>query len=1110
MSIIRYFVTYLLAGFSFLGILKLNAQKSMEITFSEKITVFNGLSSNEITALYQDKEGFLWIGTVDGLNRYDGYRFQTFRHDPMDSTSISGNEILSLSPTPLGDLFIATRSSGLNLWHHKTNKFTRYHKNSDKGSVGNIPEDEITGMSAVVNNKLFLKTRNYIVSHDLNSNQFNSFGHYSNVFKNDFLTKYPVCVDHQNQVWFGSKDGLQILHPGDTVFERIISEDSGNGYFQEPITDMLFTSDSCLVLATLKGLRQVCIKTKAIKPCIISKSYVDNGSIFTLYQDSQNQMWCGTKNGIDVYSMDYSDVSHTVSFEMISNLNLNDQVTSIIEDRSGIFWIGTKHSGLLKMYFQPLKFKSYSLEKPFSAKIETYNTSSLFYDENNDLWLGTMGKGIYKVNQSTGVVSHVVLDLFKYNSGEDIAHCFTIDNQKNIWVGTNHGLYWVEKNTGEIKEFDYLRNNEIATLLKANPISALMSDSHNRIWIGSQFGLYCIDGDRIWSYFVDIESSNSLCNDGITSFKEGRDGIIYIGTKNGLSLFDPVKKTFKTLQNKSLDKKLLSNNYIQSIDIDNKGDLWIGTRSGLTQLTLSNLSSRFYSIGDGLNNDVINGVMCDAFDRVWVSTNKGVSVISPGGNILNFTLFDGLPGNVFNVGSVFKTKQGVLYFGGFDGVGYIDPASFTMNMIKPQNAISEIELIKKGLHFKNWLGNEDEIEYKYHRSSSLTFYFSSLEYTQQSKNRYKVMMEGIDDDWVEVGTVNHITYPSLPDGDYVFKVIGSNNDLVWNNDPDSIKIRVRPLLYMSNYAYAFYFIALVFLIQTLVNYRIRHYRKAYRSIKDKAFDKTKIEAQREILSRINKNLTDSINYAQRIQEAILPSEEMVNRIIPDSFIYYRPKDIVSGDFYYIHKNNQKLIIAAVDCTGHGVPGAFMSIVGYDLLKNIVEIQGVECPATILNKINLQLSDTFNKKTSVSIKYDEGEVNDGMDMSVCVIDLEKRIIEFAGAYSSMYLIRENEIESFEGDRFPIGHKGFGNTFDKQIIPLRKNDVIYLFSDGYADQFGGADGKKFKYRRFRHLLLNIHKLPFNDQKAILHQKMEDWMGTEYEQIDDMLLIGFKPIV
>jgi serine phosphatase RsbU (regulator of sigma subunit) len=218
---------------------------------------------------------------------------------------------------------------------------------------------------------------------------------------------------------------------------------------------------------------------------------------------------------------------------------------------------------------------------------------------------------------------------------------------------------------------------------------------------------------------------------------------------------------------------------------------------------------------------------------------------------------------------------------------------------------------------------------------------------------------------------------------------------------------------------------------------------------------------------------------------------------------------VSGDFYWFHEKDNKIFVTAVDCTGHGVPGAFMSIIGLDLLKNIIEVQGLESPAEILKTMNGELIRTLHKEQPAMTT--DSDVSDGMDMSLVVIDRKEKTLEFSGAYNGFYLVRDNEIQSYKGNRFPVGYLKDGDSpiFTRKKVKLQKGDAVYLFSDGLPDQFGGPDHKKFKYRRFRLLLLNIHNMAFPDQKAVIHQKIEEWMGSENEQVDDMLVLGFKPL-
>jgi serine phosphatase RsbU (regulator of sigma subunit) len=267
-----------------------------------------------------------------------------------------------------------------------------------------------------------------------------------------------------------------------------------------------------------------------------------------------------------------------------------------------------------------------------------------------------------------------------------------------------------------------------------------------------------------------------------------------------------------------------------------------------------------------------------------------------------------------------------------------------------------------------------------------------------------------------------------------------------------------------------------------------------------------LEIQKKVLMEKNKNMEDSIRYAKRIQKAILPQINSIKTILPDSFIYNQPKDIVSGDFYWIDKSNgdnsSKIFFAAVDCTGHGVPGAFMSIVGYNGLNKIIHEYKLGDPAEILNQLNQEVRQTLRQENN------NAEIKDGMDIALCSLDKVNNILEFSGANSAMYLIRKNQLQIIKGDRFPIGvHKEEERPlFSKNTIKVEKGDAIYIFSDGYMDQFGGPKGKKFKQQKFVDMLLSVQDLEMEEQKIHIQKTIEIWQGNTF-QVDDILVIGVK---
>ncbi|HXD93141.1 MAG TPA: SpoIIE family protein phosphatase [Bacteroidia bacterium] len=271
-----------------------------------------------------------------------------------------------------------------------------------------------------------------------------------------------------------------------------------------------------------------------------------------------------------------------------------------------------------------------------------------------------------------------------------------------------------------------------------------------------------------------------------------------------------------------------------------------------------------------------------------------------------------------------------------------------------------------------------------------------------------------------------------------------------------------------------------------------------------------IKTKNNELEILYKHITDSIRYAKRLQEAIIPTDHAVRQILPQSFVLFKPKDIVSGDFYWIKKIQNKSYIAAIDCTGHGVPGAFMSLVGYNILKEITINSNTEiAPSVIMDKMSKGVVDTLNPKYDVE---DDNKIasqtKDGMDMGLCCVDYDKMELQFSGAFNPLYLIRNGELIQYKADKFPVGVRvdGIIHDFTNNVIQLQKGDTFYIFSDGYADQFGGPKGKKFMTGNFRTLLKETSKLPIEKQKDFLNNTIENWRG-EIEQVDDVLVIGVK---
>lgn len=328
----------------------------------------------------------------------------------------------------------------------------------------------------------------------------------------------------------------------------------------------------------------------------------------------------------------------------------------------------------------------------------------------------------------------------------------------------------------------------------------------------------------------------------------------------------------------------------------------------------------------------------------------------------------------------------------------------------------------------------------------------------------------------------------------------TNIVLVWETLAKGLSISSAE----TPYRYILYGAAILAFAYLLVRSQTRLLYKTRKLLKEKEQALEVIAKQKILLELRDKNMTDSLVYAQRIQEALLPSEAFFRNYFSDSFIFFKPKDIVSGDFYWIGEKGDKVFIIAADCTGHGVPGALMSMIGLEIINKTINDDKIESPAGILAVLNKGLEKTFSREKNIGTI-----IRDGMDIGLCIIDKTKKRLTYSGAFFPLYLIRNNSLIEVKGDKIIIGMNPSGTAYTEHEIDMLDEDIIYIFSDGYIDQFGGTENKKFMYRRFRHLLLMIHKFPLSDQKSILDENIRNWIGKN-EQLDDMMVIGFRPFV
>jgi serine phosphatase RsbU (regulator of sigma subunit) len=496
----------------------------------------------------------------------------------------------------------------------------------------------------------------------------------------------------------------------------------------------------------------------------------------------------------------------------------------------------------------------------------------------------------------------------------------------------------------------------------------------------------------------------------------------------------------------------------------------------------------------------------DTSQLLWFTSNTGLYTLNRLENQLKYYCsMDGLNPPESGYYLVAASSEGELAYAGEDQLIVFHPDSIREEITSPLVQLINVEVITRNGIENLALLDTDTLRLK-SRFTMLRFYSSVIDYWNPELNTYQYSFCDIDkeDEWSDISGENIIQIPRLKAGNYRLKIRGANSKNVWSDEPDEIILHIAAPIWRSRLAFFVYIILVILTFYFSLFFTTRHLRRLNREYKEREQIAKKVEYQKEELTLKNKNITDSINYAKRIQMALMPSQRIFSRIFRDSFILHIPKDIVSGDFYWINQVDGRIYFAAVDCTGHGVPGAFMSIIGFELFRRITEIEKKKQPAEILNSLSQGFETIFRDIEDMTLR-------DGMDVAFCAIDPEMKVLEYAGAFNPLYLIRDNTISEIKGDRFSVGlnQADDGVTpqeFQDHIIKLKDQDIIYIFTDGYADQFGGPEGKKYKYRRFRHLLLALHQLPMERQLEFLRRSIMDWKG-DLDQVDDILVMGIR---
>lgn len=1109
----------------------------------DKISLEHGLSQSSVYSIIQDSKGFMWFGTLDGLNKYDGYKITPYRHKPDQPNSISDNAIQVIFEDDKNTIWVGTRSGGISIYNEIEDRFINMKHEPD--NPNSLSDNSITCIVKDENDIVWIGTNNGLNKYNQETKQFTHYFHdkeNTNSLSNNSIN--DILIDDSGNLWIATDKGLNYFNPEDEkfiVYHHIAGKMSkANKKSTNKIRTLFIDSDGTLWVGTDNGLTMRDKRTRTFKTYVHNADEnlsLSNNIVNDILEDAEGFLWIATQNGLNKFDKNSEEFYSYYNDPANPNSLSINHVQTLYQDRTNILWIGTSLGGINKwnraaeelQVFRHNPYDTYSLS---SNQIRT-----IYEDDSSQIWIGTVDKGLNRWNTKENKFIH-----YEHipNDPGSISHnhirSILQDHNGDFWIGTfGGGLNRFYPKTGTFIHFKH--DDENPKSLSNDNIWKVYEDSKNNIWIATYGGgLNHFDPEKgIFTVFEhNPKDPKSISSNLVTSILEDTEGNLWIGTYGGgLNQFDYKDSTFTHFKYDENDPNSLGNNRIYSIVEDSsRHTIWIGTKGNLNKFDKKSGTFIRYDEDNGLPNDVIMGILEDKEGNLWISTNKGLSKFDPlQESFRNYDVRDGLQSNEFLVGSFCKARDGEMFFGGINGFNAFYPQNIKNNPHVPEIVITGFQIFNVEQELDSIISEKKVINLTY-KENFISFDFVALDYILPEKNQYAYKMVGVDKEWNYVKNRRFATYNSLEPGKYTFKVIGSNNDEVWNKDGASVTIIIEPAFWQTR-GFKFSVIGIAILSVFLgVRWRFKRIEKQ-RNLLEKIVkirtaeilsqkeeieaQRDEIEAQRDLaarqrdhISEQKKEITDSIIYAQRIQNATLPTTQEISAIdlIEDFFVLYKPKDIVSGDFYWVGRYENKMILIAADCTGHGVPGAFMSMLGVSLLNKIVGDKGISQPHEILNRLRRNIIASLHQQGK------ENEARDGMDIALCTVDTERNLLQFAGANNPVYIVREGKATIIKGDKMPIAIYDVMDSFSKQEFELQKGDAVYIFSDGYADQFGGPKGKKFKYKPFRELLIKHAEKPMSEQKQILDDNIEKWKaytdpvsGEPFEQVDDIVVIGFR---
>lgn len=1006
----------------------------------------DGLPQEDIFSIFQDLKGYMWFGTNSGAVRYNGREMTVYNHDQ----GLPANSVRDIEQDSSGTMYFAT-TSGI-----------------AKFSNDSTREVLWKGIS----------------------------------FHNTF-------IDSRNYHWFLGDDGIYLESPdGNTRYinaEHTILPGVIYSIAEDPDTQNL-------LLATIEGVFLYDPKQELI-------TQLSDTDCYSLYIDVNDSIWISTREGLTITHLpELIEKRRNSSFH-----NLNDRlhfpvniISDIITNRFGSIWLVTdsKIMQVISTDQEPIIYEQ-------EIGIKNNKILSFMIDNEDNIWIGFSG-GLQRLTNRKGLRNFYpgTINSYIYSAFQD--------NHQRMWITSDNGAFYFDQDqlinftprigaentkftgtllpSGNILLANYQGLFEVSCttleIVKHKPFTKI-AHSVDNIFVTSKGEIFLLTGiNGIIYYFPDFYSPPQELKNKFTAniFQLIElNGKVVGGNNSGFVAFNG--QQFELIQETECS--------IWSLYRD--GDnIWVGTDCGIGLVRESRFAQMELTTFD---REMMIKSILPAKNRkyLWLGTNKGFCYFNTDNQEFEFMINtkDGLSGDEITPGGLFMDQNDLLWVGTYHGLSNFNIRAKSTQNFAPVCYIEQMFL-------NGDLINPIKGETFSHNENNLIFEISALSFSDEASVEYEYYLRGTGNKYSSYhrGNEYRADYNNLPSGKYefIYKAKGKNN--IWGYT-ENFDFTIRKAWY-TTWVFRI-LIVLLFISSTYLLYiiRIRTIKaqkdRLEQQVRERTHEleiaSTEIEAQRDFarfqrdqIGQQQKSIMDSIHYAQTIQNSLLPSTQILKTELPEHFILFKPRDIVSGDFYWFSEQENHYYIVAADCTGHGVPGAFMSMLGMALMNEIVNKHPDIDPDSLLNELRSQIIETLHQKG------DPGSAKDGMDMVVCKIDSKNSRLLFAGANNPIYLVREGELTEYKTDKMPVSIHLIMHPFTGHEISLKPGDNLYLFSDGYADQFGGPRGKKFKYLPLKKLLVSISGKEMHQQGLQLDREFEQWKG-DLEQVDDVVFIGLK---